>query len=471
MTDHGELRNLPSVNDLLDHPDVTKAIPAHGRSVVRYAVRRTIDKARARALDGRQAPETAALVADVAELVRTICGESLKPMINATGVILHTNLGRAPLGPAVAKDIARIAQGYSNLEFELKTGCRGERNAHARELLKFLTGSEAVLVVNNNAAGIILALNTLAHGREIIISRGELIEIGGSFRIPEIMAASGANMVEVGTTNRTRLSDYQSAINPQTALLLKAHKSNYSIKGFTEEVPAKDLVLLAHAHGLPMMYDIGSGLLRKAGVEALKDEPDVTTAISEGADVVAFSCDKLLGGPQAGVLAGRNELIGKMALAPMMRALRVGKLTLAALAGACRQYLRDEDLFSSNPVFALLKRHPADLQALARKLRDKLGRLGIAARVVESFGQCGGGSIPGNTLRSFAVEIQEQSGIGDRDESFAEYLFKRLLRSDHPVLGVLRQGKILFDVLTVFEEEISRIAEDVAEAIREASRS
>jgi len=464
MRDHGELRKLPSVNEVLNCSDVARLVAAHGQPVVKYAVQAGIDKARRIARDGGKTPDTRGIVTEVTAVVKNICGASLKPVINATGVILHTNLGRAALGPAVIDEMVEIARGYSSLEFDLVNARRGERNVHVREILRFLTGAEDVLVVNNNAAGIVLALNTLTKDREAIISRGELVEIGGSFRIPEIMAASGARMVEVGTTNRTRLSDYEDAVTGETAMFFKAHKSNYVVRGFTEEVSVKDLADLAHSRGLPMMYDLGSGLLRRPKDLSLEDEPDVAGALADGADIVAFSCDKLLGGPQAGIVAGRGGLISCMARSPLMRALRVGKLTLAGLSAACRHYLRDEELSASNPTFAMLHRDGSELDRLAAKLVDALKQRGINGRTVESKGQCGGGSLPDVSLDSVAVEILPGKTMGG-GQTFAERLFKGMLRNDRPVLGVLREGRILLDVLTVFDEDIPHIAAAAAAAL------
>ena len=460
-----ELRKLPSVGAIIERADVKPLVDTYGREVVTHSTRSVIDRVRTLVSNGAAAPDEASLIADIERLVGVICGRSLKPVVNATGVILHTNLGRAPLGMATATELADITAGYSNLEFDLARGERGDRNVHAREMLRFLTGAEDVLVVNNNAAGIVLTLNTLARDREAIISRGELIEIGGSFRIPEIMAASGAKMVEVGTTNRTRLDDYEAAVTDGTALLFKAHKSNYSIKGFSEEVSARDLADLAHRHGLPLMYDIGSGFLRKIVGLPLDDEPDVRGALADGADVVAFSCDKLLGGPQAGVLAGRGDFIRRMARAPLMRAFRVGKLTLAALSVVCRAYLTDETALASIPAFSMLTRSTEEVKRLAERLLEELRRLGVEARVVGSTGQCGGGSLPDRELPSMAVEIPPQKGIGSPERTFAERLYRRLLEAEPPVLGILRQGRLLLDVLAVFEEDISYVAEAVSNAV------
>ena len=465
MTSHKDLRRLPSVNAVLDRPTVAELIVQYGRPVVTYAVRTVVDRARARVLNGEQACDMEAIVSEAMDLVAAVCGKSLRPVINATGVALHTNLGRAPLSSSVVNDIAEIARGYSNLEFDLQHARRGHRHTHVAEILKFVTSAEDAVVVNNNAAGIILTLHTLARDREVVISRGELIEIGGSFRIPEIMAASGARMVEVGTTNRTRLSDYEAAIGPETAILFKAHKSNYSITGFTEEVSVRELARLSHAHGLLTVYDVGSGLLRKLEGLPLRDEPDVRSAIADGADLVMFSCDKLLGGPQAGVVAGRSELISRLAEAPLMRAFRVGKLTLAGLSSVCRQYVREESVLASNPALAMLARRQEELERLASRLLDELKQRGISARLVESVGRCGGGSLPNVLFKSVAVEVLPRGGEHDHGLSFAERLFGNLLRRERPVLGVLREGKIFFDVLTVFEDDIPYIAKATSESL------
>ena len=393
----------------------------------------------------------------------------LKPVINATGIILHTNLGRAPLGKEMIDEIAKVADGYCNLEFDIAKARRGDRNVHVREILKSITTAEDALVVNNNAAGIILTLNALALGRDVIVSRGELIEIGGSFRIPEIMAASGARMVEVGSTNKTRLSDYEDAIGDDTALLFKAHKSNYSVSGSTEEVSVREVAELAHAHGLPMVYDIGSGLLRRPTAPAMDDEPDVAGAISDGVDIVTFSCDKLLGGPQAGVLAGKADLIAQLARAPMMRAFRVGKLTIAALSVACRHYLSDEDLASGNPTFSMLGRSTEELEKQAKTLVDALAERGVESRIVESEGQCGGGTLPELRIKSVAVEIVPKDKKGRSKPTFAERMYRHLLDGDQPILAVLREGKLILDMLTVREDENQVIAERVeAESVAQS---
>jgi L-seryl-tRNA(Ser) seleniumtransferase len=459
------MRNLPSVDALLRAPETAPLIEQWGRPLVAYAVRKTLGEMRAKI--GKKGitdePSIRDLFADTKKFVIAIAEPSLKPVINATGVVLHTNLGRAPMGEAVLKEIAPVITGYSNIEFDLATAKRGHRGDHIAALLQYLTGAEGALVVNNNAAAIVLALNTFAAGREAIISRGELIEIGGAFRIPEIMEAAGVRMKEVGTTNRTRISDYEKAIGPDTAMIVKAHKSNFAITGFTEEVPVRPLAALCKKKRLPLLYDIGSGLLRKPAGLPLEREPDVRSAVADGADLVAFSGDKLLGGPQAGIIAGKARFIRRLAASPMMRALRVGKLTLAALAAACRHYCDDASLVANNPLFSLLERSETDRLHVAHLLLDALKSRGIAGSIVESIGQCGGGTLPDLTLKSYAVALTPPSDRVKEREAFSEKLFYALLAGDRPILGVLREGRLLFDVFALSEQEIEAIAERAAE--------
>ncbi len=416
-------------------------------------------------MDGKTPPTTEQLVTSTCRQVQKIFTPSLKSVVNATGVVIHTNLGRAPLGQKVLEEIKYIILEYSNLEFDLKHATRGKRNQHIVPLLKFITGAEDATVINNNAAGLILVLHTLAHNREVIVSRGELVEIGGSFRIPEILAASGAVMKEIGTTNKTHLSDYENAVNENTAMILKVHKSNYSIEGFAEEVPLKDLVKFAHSKNLPVLYDIGSGLLRKPEGLPLEDEPDVKTAVSEGADLIAFSGDKLLGGPQAGIVAGKKELIARLNKAPLMRALRVGKLTLAALSTVIRCYLNDHDLKESLPLFSMLEQPEEKLKKKAGGLQQKLTDSGVDAKVVKSTAQCGGGTLPKLKIDSYAVALKSGHNSPKTRSRFAETVFHRLLDLDYPIIGILRQGDILFDVLTLSETDFPYITSAISEAI------
>jgi len=436
------LRQLPGVDILLNQAEVKQLVEEYGLDAVTYAVRGAINSAREKILKGEDAGN---LVEKAKETLETINKPSLKPIINATGVILHTNIGRAPLGEKVVAEVAKVLNGYSNLEFNLETGKRGKRNAHLAGLLKYITGAEDSVVVNNNAAAIVLILNTLAKDKEVIISRGELIEIGGSFRINEIMAAAGVKMVEVGTTNKTRLSDYEKAITENTALIFKAHKSNYSIKGFAEEVSIKDLADFAHKKNLPFVYDIGSGLLKRPGNLSLEGEPDVKSALKDGADLVCFSGDKLLGGPQAGIVVGKGEYVSKLAKAPLMRALRVGKMTIAALASVCQAYLKDiPDL----PIFKMLQRKPEEIKLLAEKLQAMIP----GSEIVENTGFCGGGTLPELEIKSYAVKLNNVD---------AEKTFYGLLKLDQPILGILRKGELLFDVLTVDKKNLEYIVEKI----------
>ena len=465
--DKDKFRVLPGVDLLLTREKIIEAVSSHGREPVTYALRETLTGARNNILEGKTPPSMEQLAASACRLVHDMFTPSLKRVINATGVAIHTNLGRAPLGQKVLEELKYIILEYSNLEYDLKHAARGNRTQHVVPLLKFITGAEDALVVNNNAAGLILALHTLAQNRDVIISRGELIEIGGSFRIPDILAASGANMKEVGTTNKTRLSDYENAIDENTALILKVHKSNYAIEGFAEEVPLKDLVKFARSKNLPLLYDIGSGLLRKPGGLPLEDEPDVKTAVSEGADMVAFSGDKLLGGPQAGIVVGKREYIARLSQAPLMRALRVGKLTLAALSTVIRCYLNDRDLLKSLPLFSILEQPEAELKRKANVLQRKLTDSGVDAKVVKSAAQCGGGTLPKLKIDSYAVELNSKHRSPGARSRFAEAVFHRLLDLDYPIIGILRRGDILFDVLTLSETDFPYITTAISEAVSE----
>ena len=417
------LRKLPGVDVLLNDPKIKEMISEYGIELVTYAVRGAIGNAREKILKGKDQGN----IMEVAKKnIKKITQPSLKPIINATGVILHTNIGRAPLGDKVVAEISEVLRGYSNLEFDLEKGKRGSRSAHLTELLRYLTGAEDALVVNNNAAAIILILNTLAKDREVIISRGELIEIGGSFRINEIMAAAGVKMVEVGTTNKTRLSDYEGAITDQTALIFKAHKSNYAIKGFTEEVSVENLANLAYKRRLPFVYDYGAGLMR----------------VETGADLVCFSGDKLLGGPQAGIIVGKKKYISQLSKAQLMRALRVGKMTIAALSSVCRSYSRS----------SLFNRKPEETNLLAEKLQTLLSEEGIKSEIVSNKGYPGGGTLPEHEIASYVVRLNSVD---------AEKIYYGLLKLDLPILGILRKGEILFDLLTVLEKDLPCVAEAI----------
>ncbi len=456
-----ELKKIPGIDKLLNEAGIKKLIEEFGAELVKFAIRELVTEQRKSVLLGNEYCGEKEIIRDVRKVVQSIAGTSLKPMINATGVVLHTNLARAPLGDWVQQEMKPILQGYSNLEFDLSTAKRGQRNSHISELIKFVTGAEDAVVVNNNAAAVMLCLKTFAAGGEAIISRGELIEIGGSFRIPDIMEASGAKMVEVGTTNRTKLSDYENAITAKTKVILKAHKSNYFIGGFTEEVENEELVQLAKKHKLIFYYDMGSGLLRKPKGLPLEKEPDVRSVLKSGVDLVSFSGDKLLGGPQAGIIAGKKKYVSQIAKAPMMRALRVGKMTIAALFAVCRCYLKDEELLTKIPIFEMLNRDKRRLQELAEILSKKFSKAGIENEIVESTAFAGGGTLPHLEIQSKAVKLIS------KDNGFAKRMFDKLLQLDRPILGILREGDLLFDLQSVFEKDLDYIADQVTKVVKE----
>jgi L-seryl-tRNA(Ser) seleniumtransferase len=460
-----QLRKLPGVDLVLEQPAIKSLISKHGHELVTFAIREVISKARDDVMGGKEVPVMEQIVFKVREKVNSIFYPSLKPVINATGIVLHTNLGRAPLGEKVLEDMEDIIAGYSNVEFDLEKAARGNRDDHVVSLLKYVTGAEGAVVVNNNAAGLMLALHTLANDREVIISRGELIEIGGSFRLPEIMTASGARMKEVGTTNKTHYPDYENAINDNTALILKVHQSNYVIEGFTEEVPLKELVKLAHSRGLPVLYDIGSGLLRKPGNLPLENEPDVRTSLNEGADLVMFSGDKLLGGPQAGLVVGKKELVSRLKKAPMMRALRVGKLTLAALSSVIHSYFDDRTLVKTNPLFSILEQTHDDLMKKIHILYSQLTGAGIKNKIVDSIGQSGGGTLPTLKIKSVAIVLVCEEKSQTQRSQFAENVFRRLLGLKVPIVGILRQGEVWFDVLTIPKDQLSYVVSSIIKAV------
>ncbi|OQA33542.1 MAG: L-seryl-tRNA(Sec) selenium transferase [Betaproteobacteria bacterium ADurb.Bin341] len=477
------LRQLPSVDLVLSQAAIRQQIAQHGSDLVTFVVRSVIESARNAILNEvHQSPfsptplsqgergdfsDLEEVVCQSEEAIRVIAQPLLKRVVNATGIIIHTNMGRAPLGRKVLQDLADVVLGYSNLEYDLEKAERGERSAHVVPLIKYLTNADDAVIVNNNAAGVMFALGTFAKGREVIVSRGELVEIGGSFRVPDIMAASGAIMVEVGTTNKTRLSDYKQAITANTAMILKVHRSNFEVVGFTEEVSVAELAAFSRQHRLPFLYDIGSGLIRKPKNLPLEKEPDVKSAIADGADLVAFSCDKLLGGCQAGIVAGRQEFIAKLKKAPMMRALRVDKLTLAVLSSVIRSYFNDATLLAHIPLFAMLEQSPEVLRDKAERLQQALQTHNVQAKVVDSIGRCGGGTLPMLELASFAVMLVSASKSQKERSQFAERVFMALHEAEPPVVGILRQGEMLFDVLTLSEEDIALVAGQIARVLGE----
>ncbi|MFA9432874.1 L-seryl-tRNA(Sec) selenium transferase [Egicoccus sp. AB-alg2] len=430
------LSRLPQVDALLRHPAAEEPIATHGRRAFTAALRAELEEVRQRVRDrGGIVPRAEELLTAADEALHDRRAGRLTRVVNATGVVLHTNLGRAPLSAAARAAVADAA-GYTTLEYDLQRGTRGSRTRHVGALAAELCGTESATAVNNGAAALLLVLAALANGREVIVSRGELIEIGGSYRLPDVMAASGAKLVEVGTTNRTRLSDYRKAITDDTALLLKVHRSNYDVVGFTEEVPVAALAELGRAQGVPVVHDLGSGLPRAAPVGPLAGEPTVEASVRAGADLTVFSGDKLLGGPQAGLIVGRTDLLLRCNQHPLARAVRLDKLQRAALEATLESHLRD-DLPMDLPTIAMLH---ADVDALHERARWMTAELGEGAEVVATEGLVGGGASPGVTLPSWAVAL----GTDDPDG-----LARRLRQGELPVVARVEDDHVLLDLRTV----------------------
>jgi L-seryl-tRNA(Ser) seleniumtransferase len=444
-------RSLPSVERLLAHPTVAALTESHGRLLVLEAARETLAAARARISVDAEVARIDGLVAGVLDRVASAASATLQPVINATGVIIHTNLGRAPLSTAARQAMQEVAGGYSNLEYDLGAGERGSRYVHAEALLTRLTGAEAALVVNNNAGAVFLVLSALAQNREVVISRGQLVEIGGGFRIPDVLRQSGAHLVEVGTTNRTHLPDYEEAIGDETALLLRVHSSNFKQIGFTAEVSLDALVDLGRRRGVLVVDDLGSGTLLDTSLYGLAGEPTVQESIAAGADVVTFSGDKLLGGPQAGLIAGRASVIARLRKHPLTRALRVDKSTLAALQATLLHYVLGE-AERTVPVWRMIS---APLTALTERgafIAARLQDAGLAASVVDSSATVGGGSLPGEVLPSRALALAAPT---------PDRLAAALREGKPPVVARIVEDQLLFDLRTVQPGEDEALAQAI----------
>jgi len=444
------LKRIPAVSLLVEQQEFKRLLKDHSRPFLVRVVREVLDEIRRAILEGGE-PDMAPpeIWRAVERKLNERSVRSLKRVVNGTGVIVHTNLGRSLLAREALEAVSEVAAHYSNLEFDLKVGERGSRYTHVEEILKELTGAEAALVVNNNAAAVLLALNTLARGREVIVSRGQLIEIGGSFRIPEVMTRSGAVLREVGTTNKTRLQDYEAAVSEHTALLLKVHTSNYRILGFTAEVALEDLVALGRRTNLPVMEDLGSGCFVDVSPFGLEKEPTVQEVIRAGADVVTFSGDKLLGGPQAGIIVGRKSYIQSLRSNPLNRALRIDKMTLAALEATLRLYQNEELALKEIPTLSAIASSPAELKAKARALLRRLTRrpaAGLSVEVIPCVSQVGGGALPLAELPSYALAFTSEK------ESAAE-LERRFRFYSPPIIGRIEKERFLLDVRTLQKED------------------
>jgi len=449
------LRDIPGVDKILLMPEIKALLSEHGQEIVKYSINNILKHIRKDIRGENKSWKKSKLISQIKNRIQYLTNKSLKRVINATGVVLHTNLGRAPLGEKVLEELIPIIKGYCNLEFDLETGNRGDRNDHITELIKYVTGAEAALVVNNNAAAVLLSLMIFAKNNEVIVSRGELIEIGGSFRLPDVMKASGAVMKEVGTTNRTKLSDYQNAITDKTSIIFKAHKSNYYINGFTKEVPVSELTQLAHGNDLIMVYDVGSGLLRRPNNVNLSKEPAIKTILEEGADIVCFSGDKLLGGTQSGIIAGKKKYVSVLAKAPLFRALRVDKLTIAALSTVIKFYLKESNL-KYNKLFEILETPLKIIKEKAIKLKKILQAKGIKSVIEESKAKVGGGTVPAKEIHSYAVRLTDLDKKGQHERIFAG-----LLKVETPIVSILREGNIVFDVLTIDNSDLPYLADSI----------
>jgi L-seryl-tRNA(Ser) seleniumtransferase len=430
------LRDLPSVDELIRD----ERLAGEGHAAAVEAARAVLARARDEVRAGDEP-------GDLAERVRRELEESRRPrlrrVLNATGVVVHTNLGRAPLAGAALERLHEVGGGYSNLEYDLGRGRRGSRQEHVASWLRRLTGAEAALVVNNNAAAVMLALAALAEGREVVVSRGELIEIGDGFRIPEVLARSGARLVEVGTTNRTRAADYEAGIGPETALLLRVHTSNFRVVGFTEQPRVEELAEVARRHSLPLVDDLGSGALAP-----FEDEPTARETVAAGVDLVCFSGDKLLGGPQAGIVVGRAQLVERLRGHPLHRALRIDKLGLAALEGTLALYVDTERAVREVPVLRMLREPEAEVRARAERLAALVG-----GGVERTTARVGGGALPLAEIESFACAVEEEVAV-------------RLRLTEPPVVAVVRDGRCLLDCRTLADADLELAAAAVAAARR-----
>jgi len=461
MPNKKKLSQLPSVDECIKSPFGEEWLLKYYRNIIVRSVRETIDSKRKELLDGADPDISIDTIA--AEIEETIVRHSeykLRPLINASGVVIHTNLGRSILSDKALENIVSTAGSYSNLEYEIAKGKRGKRYAHIKDILVELTGAEDAVVVNNNAAAVLICLDTFAKDREVIVSRGELVEIGGSFRIPEVMKSSGAILREVGTTNKTHMVDYENAVCGNTGLLLKVHQSNYKISGFTEEVPVPDLVKVGKEFRIPVVSDLGSGCMISLRPYGVHDEPTVQEVIKEGADLVTFSGDKLLGGPQSGIIVGRKKLVQKIQQNPMMRAMRIDKMTFAALEATFMQYLDEEKALKNIPTLRMLtesgeiikKRAKKILNALKKSISDKAD-----LEIQPDQSRAGGGSLPEADFPTFVVSIKPHN-------MSINALEKKLRLGDPTVIARIKEDILLIDARTIQDREVKELVNCVIKA-------
>jgi len=460
------LSSIPSVDELLNHESIKKLLDIYPRTVIVDSIRRYLQEYRNRILHEANIDKLAldenSIIDGICLYVKKKASNKLKNVINGTGVVLHTNLGRACISPSVIDSLIMISTRYSNLEMDLDKGIRGSRYDHVEDIICQLTNAEAAMVVNNNAAAVMLVLNTIANCGEVIVSRGQLVEIGGSFRIPDVMAQSGAKLVEVGTTNKTHLWDYEKAINENTKALMKVHTSNYKIFGFTEEVASDELVSLGREKGIPVIEDLGSGMLIDLSMYGLPYEPTVQDAVASGMDVVTFSGDKMLGGPQAGIIVGKRKYIEEMKRNPLTRAFRIDKMTLAALEGTLRLYLDKERALKEIPVLRMLTEDNKDIRRRADVLYKKLmSSLSDCCHISmeDDFSEVGGGSMPMHGMPTTVISLYS-------DKFTVNQIEKQLRSNEIPIITRINKDKVLIDVRTVWEDEFDIIEEALVRILK-----
>jgi L-seryl-tRNA(Ser) seleniumtransferase len=435
-----ELRKLPSIEKILEAAAIKPEIDRYSRALVTRAAQTVLDEARRQIAEGAACPGEDELLGHIRRFLTREWPGFLNPVINATGVIIHTNLGRAPLSQTALESLSTISGNFCNLEYDLLSGKRGARAREVEKLLCLLTGAESALITNNNAAAVLLALIVLARNREVIVSRGELVQIGGGFRVPEIMQQSGVHLVEVGTTNQTYINDYEQAIGGESALLLKVHQSNFLIKGFTHSVSILELKTLGKKHDLPVVYDLGSGAMLNTEEFMSAHEPTVREALADGSDVVCFSGDKLLGGPQAGIILGKKSYVDRLRQHPLMRVIRIDKMAAAALAATLKHYLQKEAV-QKIPVWQMIAASPEEIETRAKAVVKKLAEIGITASIIDGSSMVGGGSLPDQTIPTRLVAIKPPYPLVD--------FIYRLRLATPPLLGRIEDEQFLIDMRTV----------------------
>jgi L-seryl-tRNA(Ser) seleniumtransferase len=457
------LAGLPSVDEILKSGQGAEWLNTYPRKYVLLAIREAIDLRRKEIIEGLAVDLSEEVMgADIERIIERLCSFSLKPLINATGVVIHTNLGRSTLSEKALENIRIVSENYSNLEYDIEKGKRGKRYTHIKRILREITGAEDALIVNNNAAAVLLCLNTFSKGREVIVSRGELVEIGGSFRMPDVMTASGALLREVGTTNKTHLYDYEKAINESTSLILKIHKSNYRIIGFTDEVSVEDLVNIGRQHQIPVMFDLGSGCLIDLKPFGIHDEPSVKDIVKTGIDLTTFSGDKLLGGPQGGVIVGKREYIERLQKNPMTRAMRIDKLTLAGFEATLMEYGDEEKAVEHIPTLRMLLQKPEEIQRRANKIAKRLKAEIKDAHicVMADSSRAGGGSLPEVALPTYVAAVKSEAvSVNDLEE--------RLRKGNPPIITRIKDDSLIIDARTVRDKDFEVLVKRIKSALSE----